>query len=263
MSIRADVNGLRRHLGRDCYEASTVARACHWHRLWFALVGFNCGGDSLVTADDKALVPVWTLATEEVNVPNVTGGDAMTPERLAELRTVLATLADSPIATLEAHPVTAKRPRSGGISLHAASPLAQNLSLLMSQTAKPARARTDLVAAPRNRVLDHRGRLLTRRHPRRSAGARRAIHEGIACQLTHCQFHIFGPTFGATVSASECSRELTWHDDQTVPVQTEIQTYTFNSHPRGHGPRRTLSAVAIAARAAGALTATTRTAVAM
>ena len=56
---------------------------------------------------------------------------------------------------------------------------------------------------------------------------------------------------------------FTASDGVIVPVQTEIQTYTFNSHPRGHGPRRTLSAVAIAARAAGALTATTWTAVAM
>ena len=99
-----------------------------------------------MTADDQALVPVWTLATEDVTMPNVAIGDAMTPERLAELRTVLATLADSPIATLEAHPLTAKRPRSGGISLHAASPLAQNLSQLVSQTAKSAPAAANVAA---------------------------------------------------------------------------------------------------------------------
>ena len=108
--------------------------------------GVNWGGDSIVTADDQALVPVWTLATEDVTIPNVASGDAMTPERLAELRTVLATLADSPIATLEAHPLTAKRPRSGGISLHAASPLAQNLSQLVSQTAKSAPAAANVAA---------------------------------------------------------------------------------------------------------------------
>ncbi len=71
-------------------------------------------------------------------MPNVLGDEGMTPARLAELRTVLATLADSPIATLEAHPMSTKRDRNGGIPLHAASPLAQQLSHLVAQTAKSA-----------------------------------------------------------------------------------------------------------------------------
>ncbi|MEV0810030.1 hypothetical protein [Micromonospora sp. NPDC050200] len=91
-----------------------------------------------MTTDNKAPVPVWTLATEAVSVPNVLGDEGMTPARLAELRTVLATLADSPIATLEAHPMSTKRDRNGGIPLHAASPLAQQLSHLVAQTAKSA-----------------------------------------------------------------------------------------------------------------------------
>ncbi|MFB6392250.1 hypothetical protein [Polymorphospora lycopeni] len=91
-----------------------------------------------MTTDNNAAVPVWTLATEAVSVPDVLGDECMTPDRLAELRTVLATLADSPIATLEAHPVSAKRDRNGGIPLHAASPLAQQLSHLVTQTAKSA-----------------------------------------------------------------------------------------------------------------------------
>ncbi|MFG3301878.1 hypothetical protein [Micromonospora chersina] len=91
-----------------------------------------------MTTDNKAPVPVWTLATEAVSVPDVLGGEGMTPARLAELRTVLATLADSPIATLEAHPVSITRDRKSGIPLHAASPLAQQLSHLVSQTAKSA-----------------------------------------------------------------------------------------------------------------------------
>ena len=85
-----------------------------------------------MTADSNAPVPVWTLATEEVNVPDLLGDAAMTPARLAELRTALATLAASPIATLEAHPITIKRDRDGGIALRAASPLAQQLSQLVS-----------------------------------------------------------------------------------------------------------------------------------
>ncbi|MEW2378829.1 hypothetical protein AB0883_22390 [Micromonospora sp. NPDC047812] len=91
-----------------------------------------------MTTDNTAPVPVWTLATEAVSVPDLLSDEGMTPARLAELRTVLATLADSPIATLEAHPVPIKRDRSGGIPLHAASPLAQQLSHLVAQTAKSA-----------------------------------------------------------------------------------------------------------------------------
>ncbi len=88
-----------------------------------------------MTVDSNA-VPVWTLATEDVSVPDIIGNEGMTPARLAELRTVLATLAASPIATLEAHPIPASRDRSGGIALQAASPLAQQLSQLVSRTAK-------------------------------------------------------------------------------------------------------------------------------
>ncbi len=81
-------------------------------------------------------VPVWTLATRDVQVPAVFGDGPMTPERLAELRGVLAALADQPIATLEAHPLPDKLDRSQGISLDAASPLAQHLSQLITQSAK-------------------------------------------------------------------------------------------------------------------------------
>ncbi|MFC0505721.1 hypothetical protein [Micromonospora costi] len=91
-----------------------------------------------MTADNEAPVPVWTLATEAVSVPNVLSDEGVTPARLAELRTVLAALADSPIVTLEAHPMRTKRDRNGGLPLHAASPLAQQLSHLVAQTAKSA-----------------------------------------------------------------------------------------------------------------------------
>lgn len=91
-----------------------------------------------MTAESNAPVPVWTLATEEVALPDLLGDEGMSPARLAELRTVLATLADSPIATLEAHPLTSKRERDGGIALRAASPLAQQLTQLVTQTAKSA-----------------------------------------------------------------------------------------------------------------------------
>ena len=98
-----------------------------------------------MTAQSHTPVPVWTLATEDVNVPDVLVEEGMTSDRLAELRTVLATLAASPIAMLEAHPMPTARNRDGGIALHAASPLAKQLSELMSQTARS--APTDGLAA--------------------------------------------------------------------------------------------------------------------
>ncbi|MEH0929082.1 hypothetical protein [Micromonospora sp. CPCC 205558] len=91
-----------------------------------------------MTTVDTAQVPLWTLATEPVSVPDVLGADGMTPARLAELRTALATLAGAPIATLEAYPISTRRDRASGIPLHATSPLAQQLSHLVSQTANSA-----------------------------------------------------------------------------------------------------------------------------
>ncbi|MFE1327094.1 hypothetical protein [Streptomyces sp. NPDC058741] len=81
-------------------------------------------------------VPVWTLATRDVQVPAVFGDGPMTVERLAELRGVLAALADQPIVTLEAHPLPDKLDGSRGIPLDAASPLAQHLSQLITESAK-------------------------------------------------------------------------------------------------------------------------------
>lgn len=99
-----------------------------------------------MTTDNKALVPVWTLATEAVSVPNLLGDGSVTPARLAELRTALATLADSPIAMLEAHPMPSKRDPKGGIPLHAASPLARQLSQLVTNTAKSTPSKVDVAA---------------------------------------------------------------------------------------------------------------------
>ncbi|WP_328982436.1 hypothetical protein OG258_43220 [Streptomyces mirabilis] len=89
-----------------------------------------------MTEDRKAIVPVWTLATGDVQAPALTGGEAMTAERLAELRGVLAVMADAPIATLEAHPLPDKLDRSRGIPLDAASPLAQHLSQFITQSTR-------------------------------------------------------------------------------------------------------------------------------
>lgn len=98
-------------------------------------------------ADDNALVPVWTLTTEAVTVPGLVGDAEMTPERLADLRTALATFAQAPIATLEMHPIERRRDSAGGIALHASSPLAQQLSQLVTQTARSAPAKVDVAAS--------------------------------------------------------------------------------------------------------------------
>ncbi|MEU6244579.1 hypothetical protein [Streptomyces sp. NPDC047024] len=95
-----------------------------------------------MTDDRKTTVPVWTLATADARVPGLTAGESMTTERLAELRGVLAALADEPIVTLEAHPLPDKIDRGRGIPLDAASPLAQHLSQFLTQS-----TRTSLTAA--------------------------------------------------------------------------------------------------------------------
>lgn len=95
-----------------------------------------------MTEDRGTTVPVWTLATGDVRVPGLTAGESLTAERLAELRGVLAVLADEPIVTLEMHPLPGGTDRGRGIPLDAASPLAQHLSQFVTQS-----ARTSLTAA--------------------------------------------------------------------------------------------------------------------
>lgn len=81
-------------------------------------------------------VQVWALATEEVSVPPFADDGPMTSERLSELRTVLAALANVPVATLEVHPLPAEVDRSGGIALGNTSSLAIHLSDLINQGPK-------------------------------------------------------------------------------------------------------------------------------
>lgn len=100
-----------------------------------------------MTDDSKAIVPVWTLSTGDVRVPEVTVDEPMTPERLTELRSVLAALADQPIATLEVHPLPNKVDLSRGIPLDAASPLAQHLSQLITQSARSSSVAATATAA--------------------------------------------------------------------------------------------------------------------
>nr|WP_030119848.1 hypothetical protein [Streptomyces californicus] len=89
-----------------------------------------------MTDDRRTTVPVWTLATADVRVPRLAGGESMTAERLAELRGALAALADEPIVTLEAHPLPGKIDRGHGIPLDAASPLARHLSQFIAESTR-------------------------------------------------------------------------------------------------------------------------------
>ncbi|MGW5524854.1 hypothetical protein [Gordonia sp. NPDC003950] len=82
------------------------------------------------------VVPVWTLTTQDAEIPAILNDDAMTPDRLGHLRTALASFADTPIATLEAHSLHEPVDHSSGLALSAASPLAQQLSLLVTRTPK-------------------------------------------------------------------------------------------------------------------------------
>lgn len=81
-------------------------------------------------------VPVWTLATGEADVPAVVSDAALTPGRLAGLRRALAEFSETPLTTLEAHAAPDSLDRSKGIHLHGVSPLAQQLSQLVSRTPK-------------------------------------------------------------------------------------------------------------------------------
>ena len=88
--------------------------------------------------DANTVVPVWTLATGDVNVPAIAGTERMTPQRLNDLRTALAALAETPIVTLEAHPMPENLDRSRGLSLGRDSQLAQHLSRLINETTRSA-----------------------------------------------------------------------------------------------------------------------------
>jgi len=86
---------------------------------------------------DGTIVPVWTLSTKQgATVPAFADEGALTPERLSELRSALAAFASAPMVTLEAHPLSAKRERSSGLPLDAVSPLAQELSRLVTNSSK-------------------------------------------------------------------------------------------------------------------------------
>ncbi|MGC0362103.1 exonuclease VII small subunit [Rhodococcus sp. 27YEA15] len=86
--------------------------------------------------DNDNVIPVWTLATREVAAPFHSDEEVFSPARLAELRTILAVLAESPIVTLEAHPLPTSTDLGRGIHLDSASPLASHLAQLISQTPK-------------------------------------------------------------------------------------------------------------------------------
>jgi hypothetical protein len=87
---------------------------------------------------DAPVVPIWTLSTSQATtpVPAVADQGTLTPERLTELRSALATFSSAPLVTLEAHPLPTKRGRSAGLPLDAVSPLAQELSRLVAANAK-------------------------------------------------------------------------------------------------------------------------------
>lgn len=85
-------------------------------------------------AKELVEVPVWTLATDEADIPAVLSDTALTPDRLAGLRRALAELSETPLTTLEAHTAPESLDRSKGIHLHGVSPLAQQLSQLVKNT---------------------------------------------------------------------------------------------------------------------------------
>lgn len=96
------------------------------------------------------VVPVWTLTTNEAAgpLPAVTGEAALTPERLSKLRGALAAFSTAPLVTLEAYPLEKRRGGSSGLSLDAVSPLAQELSRLVTAHAQRVPAVAQVVESP-------------------------------------------------------------------------------------------------------------------
>lgn len=81
--------------------------------------------------------PVWTLTTSpdpDLAVASVMN-DTLSPERLAELRSALASFSSAPLVTLEAHPLSKRRKSPAGLPLDAASPLAKEIAKLVSEHA--------------------------------------------------------------------------------------------------------------------------------
>jgi hypothetical protein len=78
--------------------------------------------------DGAQIVPVWTLAEGEIDVPDVLGAKELTPARLRTLRAALAAIADVPVATLEAHPMPSGVDQAVGHRVPASSPLARGLA---------------------------------------------------------------------------------------------------------------------------------------
>ncbi len=99
---------------------------------------------------DEASAPVWTLSTGEAQVPSIFQDGQMSAERLTELRSVLAALADRPVATLEIHSLPSGLDRRRGIALDAASPLAHHLSQLISRSTAASPAVASATASGEN-----------------------------------------------------------------------------------------------------------------
>lgn len=87
-------------------------------------------------ASNEVEVPVWTLATQQISDSIMPSEGSFTSARLTELRTVLASMADSPVVTLEAHDMPRGVDRTGGMRLGSASPLATQLAQLVKNTPK-------------------------------------------------------------------------------------------------------------------------------
>ncbi|KIQ18953.1 hypothetical protein [Rhodococcus sp. MEB064] len=87
-------------------------------------------------ATNDVVVPVWSLATQPTSNALMASEGSLTSARLTELRTVLASMADSPVATLEAHDVPKGVDRTGGMRLISTSPLATQLAQLVKSTPK-------------------------------------------------------------------------------------------------------------------------------
>jgi hypothetical protein len=182
-----------------------------------------------MAGDGEAVVPVWILSTSSATKIPEFMDDALTPARLTELRSALAAFAESPVVTLEMHPLPKKLDRSVGIPLDAMSPLAQQLAQLVSQTAR---------SAPAGANIDAAGEVLYRM----VVPAKVAAQVGKGLVRSMPSKAVAGGVHGAMVGSSGIAAQATF-----VPVAAETAA-------AGAAAGGAASAAGAAVASAGALT---------
>lgn len=90
--------------------------------------------------DHGNVVPFCNLPVEDTEIPDLMPAEPMMGDRLAEMRSALAAIVQTPIVGLETHPLPDNLNRSNGIKLSNTSPLAVQLGKFVATVPKMAAA---------------------------------------------------------------------------------------------------------------------------